>query len=75
MLLLDEDQIFDKDLPSKKEGKTKKQDQLLSEIAEEDDVSSISESIKNPYGLVSGNKKTDSFGPGGKSSVTSVKSV
>jgi hypothetical protein len=53
MLLLDEDQVFDKDLPKKdvmiKAGK--KVDQLLSEIAEEDDVSCVSESIRNPYGV------------------------
>ena len=78
MLLLDEDQVFDKDLPKKDIMKGQKKDQLLSEIAEEDDVSSLSES-RNPYGLGSLNSGAkngrSSFGPGGKSSVTSVKSV
>jgi len=50
MLLLDEDQVFEKDLPKEKNNKGKK-DQLLSEIAEEDDISSVSESVRNPYGL------------------------
>ena len=50
MLLLDEDQVFEKDLPKEKVNKGKK-DQLLSEIAEEDDISSVSESVRNPYGL------------------------
>jgi hypothetical protein len=48
MLLLDEDQVFEKDLPKKEVNKGKK-DQLLSEIAEEDDISNVSE--RNPYGL------------------------
>ena len=78
MLLLDEDQVFEKDLP-RKDNKGKRQDQLLSEIAEEDDVSCISESVRNPYGVgplnASSNKNRSSFGPGGKSSITSVKSV
>ena len=68
MLLLDEDQEFDKDLPKMRGAR--KHDQLLSEIAEEDDVSNVSESVKNPY-LAGAN----SFAPGGKSSITSVKSV
>ena len=79
MLLLDEDQHQDKDIPnglgrSKKDPKGAK-DQLLSEIAEEDDlVSSISESTKNPYGAAK-NGHQGTFGPGGRSSVASVKSV
>ena len=55
MLLLDEDQVFEKDLPKEKLNKGKK-DQLLSEIAEEDDISSVSESVRNPYGLQSNGK-------------------
>lgn len=77
MLLLDEDQVFEKDLPKKDAIKANKKDQLLSEIAEEDDISShVSESVRNPYGIGSNVKNgQSSFGPGGKSSVTSVKSV
>jgi len=58
MLLLDEDQLSDRDLPSSSDANGpnfrngKKKEQLLSEIAEEDDISSISESMKNPYGMV-----------------------
>jgi hypothetical protein len=78
MLLLDEDQVFDKDLPKKEINRGQKKDQLLSEIAEEDDVSSVSES-RNPYGLGPQNSGAkngrSSLGPGGKSSITSVKSV
>lgn len=77
MLLLDEDQVFEKDLPKKDVIKGKQKDQLLSEIAEEDDISSA-ESVRNPYGLgmgSNGKNAQNSFGPGGKSSVTSVKSV
>ena len=59
----------------KKEPKGAAKDQLLSEIAEEDDlVSSISESTKNPYGAAKGGGQ-GTFGPGGRSSVASVKSV
>ena len=78
MLLLDEDQVFEKDLPKKDVIKGKHKDQLLSEIAEEDDISSVSESVRNPYGLglgSNGKNGHSTFGPGGKSSVTSVKSV
>ena len=80
MLLLDEDKHQDKDIPNglgrpKKEPKGAAKDQLLSEIAEEDDlVSSISESTKNPYGAAKGGGQ-GTFGPGGRSSVASVKSV
>lgn len=53
MLLLDENE--EKDVPNQKElAKGKKAEVLLSEIAEEDDVSSISESIRNPYGFNGG---------------------
>lgn len=76
MLLLDENE--DKDMPNPKEQRRGKPAEiLLSEIAEEDDVSSVSESMKNPYGFQQrlSQSKIGSFGPGGKSSVTSVKSV
>ena len=56
MLLLDEND--DKDVPNPKEAKRGKPAEiLLSEIAEEDDVSSVSESIKNPYGFNLGQQR------------------
>lgn len=53
MLLLDENE--EKEVPNQKDlAKGKKAEALLSEIAEEDDVSSVSESIRNPYGFNGG---------------------
>lgn len=50
MLLLDDNE--DKEMPNPKDHKRGKPAEiLLSEIAEEDDVSSVSESIRNPYGF------------------------
>ena len=86
MLLIDEEQISERDLPGVSDanglnsrGGAKKKEQLLSEIAEEDDVSSISETMKNPYGNVgqAGNgARVPGIGSGGKrSSVASVQST
>ena len=85
MLLLDEDQLSDRDLPSAGDANgpnsrnAKKKEQLLSEIAEEDDVSSISETMKNPYGTAgqpANGARIGGLGSGGKrSSVASVQST
>jgi hypothetical protein len=87
MLLLDENNDDSIDIPATtpetggKAAKNKNQNQqILSEIAEEDDVSTISESLKHshPYGaLASGSKRgkassgLGTFGPNGKESTYS----
>jgi hypothetical protein len=81
MLLLDENE--ERDVPNSKDHghKGKKAEVFLSEIAEEDDISSVSESIRNPYGFnvgqhrLSNSKQSSSFNPGGRSSTASIKSV
>ena len=85
MLLLDENEANDDPLlqmPSAVDSskQPQKKQQILSEIAEEDDVSTISESMKHshPYGaLASGSKRgkansgLGTFGPNGKASTLS----
>lgn len=87
MLLLDEhndDPLETMPVGLDRDPASKKKQQILSEIAEEDDVSSISETLKHshPYGALaaSGTKRgkagsgLGSFGPNGKASTQSTNS-